>query len=222
MNYLFLSHKEVTTKSDPTASVIFLHGFGEKIDRYVELANQFEFPNEVGVRFVIPQAPLRESSLKPGKEMHAWMDWINVEKRIPMRETIDQSACEIEKFIVRENERGIETHRIFIVGFSQGGSMSLHTALRYRESLGGVVVMSSYCPTLDSLSTERSAANDEIPMFLAQGVYDKVIKPEMGMQARDVLLELGYQASWNEYDIGHKICADEIQDLSRWITELVT
>lgn len=201
----------------PHVSIVFLHGFGERSERYVEHANRFKFPTGFGARFVIPQAPLRESTLKLGKQMHAWLDWIDVKNRVPMRDTVDESSRSIEALIEAEKNSGYPSERIFLVGFSQGGSMALHTALRYPEPLGGVAVLSSYCPTLDSLDSERSAANQHIPMYLAQGMSDKVITPEMGMKARDRLIELGYRPRWTEYDMGHEIGDQELADLSSWI-----
>ena len=41
-----------------------------------------------------------------------------------------ESAGQIHALIVRENKRGIETRRIVIAGFSQGGAIALHVGLR--------------------------------------------------------------------------------------------
>ncbi len=44
------------------------------------------------------------------------------------------------------SSRGIPTERIVLAGFSQGGAIALHTALREPRALGGVMALSTYLP----------------------------------------------------------------------------
>ena len=51
-----------------------------------------------------------------------------------------------DDLIAREGERGIPAGRIVLAGFSQGAAVSLYTALRFTETLAGVMALSGYLP----------------------------------------------------------------------------
>ena len=53
-----------------------------------------------------------------------------------------------------------------LAGFSQGGAIVLHTGLRYEKRLGGILALSTYLPTIESLARERSQNNMEIPIMM--------------------------------------------------------
>ena len=59
--------------------------------------------------------------------------------------------------------------RIVLAGFSQGCAMTLMAGLRYGERLAGLAGMSGYLPLADTTAAERSAANRDVPIFLAHG-----------------------------------------------------
>jgi hypothetical protein len=64
-----------------------------------------------------------------------------------------------------------------------------------------------------TLASKRSAANADVPMFLAHGTYDPVVALAAATATRDALIGLGYPA---KYPMQHAVCAEEIADLNRW------
>ena len=213
----YLPGVEVVTGQPVRSAVIWLHGLGadghdfEAIVPYLGLGG-------LGVRFVFPHAPRRPVSINMGLIMRAWYDirGLNVGSE-PDLKGIRESVGQVTGLVDRERERGLACNRIVLAGFSQGGVVALHVALRYNEPLAGVVALSTYLPEAEALEQERSAANRGVPIFQAHGLYDPMIPPELGEQARDRLQRLGHPVNWNTYPMQHEVNADEIADLGAWL-----
>jgi phospholipase/carboxylesterase len=106
------------------------------------------------------------------------------------------------------------------VGFSQGGVLVLHAGLRYPEPLAGIIALSAYLPTLDSLNTQRAPANNHTPIFMSHGIIDSVVAVETGKAAFDGLKELGYQIEWHDYVMEHSVCVEEIEQIAQFINSV--
>ena len=107
------------------------------------------------------------------------------------------------------------------MGFSQGCAVTLLAGLRAPQRLAGLVGLSGYLPLAASTAAERSAANRDVPVFLAHGRLDPVVTFERGSAARDALVALGYPVEWHEYAMQHSVCAQEIADLNRWLLQVL-
>ena len=70
--------------------------------------------------------------------MRAWFDIKGMDRSFEVEEKdVLVSENQVRTLIQRENLRGIPFSRIFLAGFSQGGSITLQTGLRYPETLAG-------------------------------------------------------------------------------------
>lgn len=172
-----------------------------------------------GVRFVFPHAPEIPVTCNGGYVMRAWYDIISLE---PASRQVDevgilQSRQIVRALIARENQRGIPSHKIFLAGFSQGGAIAYTTALTHPETLAGVIALSTYLPSQRLLAEEAADANLAIPIFAAHGTEDDVVALELGMQAREFLMERGYKLEWHEYPMPHTICLEEIELIGGWL-----
>ena len=128
------------------------------------------------MRFVFPHAPVRPVTINGGMAMRAWYDISgSTATRREDDAGIRASAAAVTALIDREVERGMPTERIVLAGFSQGGAIALHTALREPRPLGGVLALSTYLPLAGTLAAERSAANAGVPIFMAHGTADNVL-----------------------------------------------
>jgi phospholipase/carboxylesterase len=56
---------------------------------------------------------------------------------------------------------------------------------------------------------------------MAHGSYDDVIPIARARQAHDVLEKLGYPVDWHDYPMPHSVCAEEIADISAWLTTVL-
>jgi phospholipase/carboxylesterase len=127
----------------------------------------------------------------------------------------------IRQLIAREGERGIPANRLVLAGFSQGGAVSLYTAVRFPEKLAGVMALSCYLPQENRLAAERAAANDATPIFMAHGQGDTVLPMDLGVQSRDFLRAQGYRVEWHDYPMPHAVCAAEITDIREFLLRVL-
>src|SRR3546814_14315557 len=102
--------------------------------------------------------------------MRAWYD-IFFPGPVPQEDEPGLRASQqaIEALITRENERGIPNERIVLAGFSQGCAMTLQTGLRQNRKLAGLMGLSGYLPLASIVAAGRHAANQDTPLFLANG-----------------------------------------------------
>jgi len=205
----------------PTAarfSVLWLHGLGADGHDFPPVVPELRLPGSASVRFVFPHAPSIPVTINGGMVMPAWYDIRDADLTRRHDEAgILQSAAALERWIAHEHERGIPSERIVLAGFSQGGAIASHVALRHPEPLLGLVILSTYLVREATLEGERSPANRELPIFAAHGSLDPMVLPERGRAARERLVELDYDVEWHEYPMGHQVCIEELRDLGAWL-----
>ncbi len=201
----------------PDACVIWLHGLGADGYDFVPIVPQLTLPESCSPRFVFPHAPVRPVTLNNGMRMRAWYDIRGLSATAAEDEAgIRESAKLIDGYIRREREAGIPASRIVIAGFSQGGAIALHTALRHGEPLAGVLALSTYLP-LRAASGEATKANRRIPLLMCHGLYDPILAIAGAELSRDLLRAQGYTVEWKQYPMQHEVCAAEIADVSEWL-----
>ena len=214
---------EIETAPNPSASVIWLHGLGADGNDFVPIIPQLHLSECPAIRFVFPSAPSIAVTVNGGYVMPAWYDI--TERDVNAREDlagIHNSAAAISELIEREASRGIAYDNIVLAGFSQGCAMSLQVGLRFPHRLAGIMALSGYLPLAKSLPPERSEANSQTPIFMAHGVWDAVIVPERAEASADALEKLGYQVDWNTYPMEHSLHPDELVDISRFLTMVLS
>ena len=210
---------EVETTNNPQFAVIWLHGLGADGSDFEPVVPELDLDEQPVVRFIFPHAPEMPVTCNGGYVMPAWYDIITLEKnsRRVDEAGIVHSRQAIRALIERENQRGIPCERIFLAGFSQGGAVAYTTALTHPEKLAGLIALSTYMPVQRLLVDEKTEANKAIPVFAAHGMDDDVVAPELGMAARDFLLEQGYSVEWHEYPMPHSVCLPEVKAIGKWL-----
>ena len=132
-----------------------------------------------------------------------------------------RSQALVDGLLAREQARGVPASRTVLAGFSQGCAMALLTGLRYGQRLAGVAGMSGYPPLARQLVAERSAANADVPIWLAHGTQDEMVALPRAEASRDALQALGYAVEWHSYPMGHSVCMEEVADLQRWLLKVL-
>ena len=213
---------EIETAASPGASIIWMHGLGADGHDFVDVVPELSLPARPGVRFVFPHAPMRPVTINGGYVMRAWYDIRDddgVRREDPAGVRASQRA--IEALIAREKERGVPAAAIVLAGFSQGGAMALHTALRHTERLAGVMALSCSLPLSDTLAGEAAPANRDVSIFMAHGTHDPMNPMARALRAREVLTGLGYRLEWHEYPMPHSVCVEEIAHIGAWLAKVL-
>ncbi len=210
---------ELVTGPAPSLAVIWLHGLGADGRDFEPIVPELRLQRPV--RFIFPHAPVRPVTINGGMAMRAWYDILGFSRTAAEDSAgIRASAVAVTALIDREVERGIPTERIVLAGFSQGGAVALHTALREPRALGGVMALSTYLPLAGLVAAERSSVNAGLPIFMAHGTADNVLPLSLGESSRRTLEALGYAVDWHQYPMAHSVSVEEIGAIAAWLSAL--
>jgi phospholipase/carboxylesterase len=205
---------EIETGPRPSAAVLWLHGLGADGHDFEPVVPELRLPEGLAVRFVFPHAPERPVTINMGMRMRAWYDILQLGGGPEDEAGIRASQALLEALIARQ---GLPAERIVLAGFSQGGAIALQTGLRHAERLAGILALSTYLPLAATLGRERSAANQDVPVFMAHGRQDDLIPISRARLSREVLERFGYKVEWRDYPMPHAVCAEEIDDIGAWL-----
>jgi phospholipase/carboxylesterase len=208
---------EINSAPNPQAAVIWLHGLGADGHDFEPIVPELRLAKPV--RFVFPHAPVRAVTINQGMRMRAWYDILQLGAGPEDDAGVRASQKLVDELIAAEKKRGMT--KIVVAGFSQGGAIALQSALRHPEQLAGVLALSTYLPLNASLQAERSAANREVPIFMAHGQYDEVIPLPRAEQSRQILERLDYKVEWHIYPMAHSVCPEELEDLSAFLRQVL-
>lgn len=216
----FLPCIDIEPKTPATATVILLHGLGADGNDFVPMVAEMRLPSSMALRFVFPNAPSIPITINGGYVMPAWYDIteLSLDRKIDATQLI-ASAEEVRLLIDREIDRGIPSNRIVLAGFSQGGAVSYQTALTYMQPLAGLLCMSTYFATGETITP--NSANKKLPIFICHGSQDPMVPEQLGRQAQERLVTMGYTVDYKSYPVGHSVCPQEIADISQWLQRLL-
>ncbi|MGK0674550.1 MAG: alpha/beta hydrolase-fold protein [Halothiobacillaceae bacterium] len=201
----------------PPLSLILFHGLGSDGADMRGLAEALSWPG----RLLCPDAARRPVTIHGGHVMRAWFDILGLAPNTPVDAAgIRQAAAQARQWIEAERAAGVPAARIFIGGFSQGGVVALHAALRHPERLGGVLALSTWLPLPQDLPAECSLAALDTPIFMGHGMWDDIVPLTSAERARDTLRELGCRdLIFRTYPIAHSVSDEELADLRGWLAQ---
>ena len=205
---------EKNTGNNSDACIIWLHGLGADGADFLPMIDQLSLPAELQLRFIFPHAPIRPITINQGYRMPGWYDIASSD--ITAQEDvagIESSSAAIDVLIEQQISLGIAPQRIILAGFSQGGVIALHCGLRRAQpNLGGILALSCYLP-----GCARLLAKPDLAVFIGHGRQDQVVAIEHGLKCVKSLERAGYSPEWQQYEMEHSVCPEEIGDLRRWL-----
>lgn len=201
-----------------TASVIWLHGLGADGHDFEPIVPELKLPAHAAIRFIFPHAPAIPVTINRGYVMPAWYDILamDIDRKVDVKQ-LEASAQAVAKLIDRELEKGIPSERIVLAGFSQGGAVAYQTALSYPKPLGGLLALSTYFATADTI--QFNSANQKLPIAIFHGSQDPVVPESLGKKAQQRLQALGYTPEYFSYAMEHSVSAAEVKDLAVFIQQ---
>ncbi len=187
-------------------AMIGLHGRNANKYAFFPFVRQMGF---LHTRWILPSATYAADA-SPGVR---W--WFDNERKDLVE--IQHSRKLIERIIETQLNDGIAPENIFLVGFSQGAAMCAETVLRFTSRLGGIVLLSGYVLHPERLRVERHTANDRIPIYLAHGLHDHILPVAIGRENHLLLVDLGYNVEYHEYDTAHRVSSEETRDIRAFL-----
>ena len=207
---------KIETHTSVTATIIWLHGLGANGHDFESIIPELQLSANLGVRFIFPHAPSIPVTVNGGCVMPAWYDILDmkVDRKVDTVQLI-KSAEFIQGLMDDEIESGIDSKRIILAGFSQGGAVAYQAALTYPKPIGGLIAMSTYFATSNTI--EIHSANSSLPISIFHGVNDKVVDECLGKSAVKTLSAAGFAPEYKAYPMAHSVCIQEVSDISNWI-----
>jgi len=191
--------------------LILLHGRGADEDDLLGLAEYFDDRLFV----VSPRAP-HPFAMGGG---YTWYDLEEIGK--PDRKMFTASHEKLKMFL-REAIRDydLDPGRIFCCGFSMGSIMALSIALTEPGFFSGVLSNSGYLPEDAGIQFNWKGV-EGIPFFVGHGIYDPVIPYAYGRRMKELLESHGAVVTHREYDMGHQINEDSLNDMIGWLGPMI-
>ncbi|KZT06516.1 Phospholipase/carboxylesterase [Laetiporus sulphureus 93-53] len=226
----------VNPRTKHTATVIFIHGLGDSGHGWKPVADLFRTDSMLGhIKWVLPHAPTMKVTANMGMEMPSWFDVLNFEWRAQEDEAgMLRSVASINQLISAEVDAGITANRIVLGGFSQGGAMSILTALTSERTLGAIAVLSGWLPLTRKIKAMATPNNINTPIFWGHGEDDPLVEFDMGTRSVEFLkTELKIKTAepdepqkggitFRSYeDLPHSTSNEELHDLKEWLKKVM-
>lgn len=208
------------------SSIIMLHGLGADgadFAHFREELSAFGAPL-ANTRMVLPHAPYIPISMNNGYEMRGWFDLFSLESTEKEdAKGIQETFKLIRRLISEEESRGIPRSRIILGGFSQGCCMTLYSAVRLEEPIGGFFGLSGYLPMINKEEIEHVGEAIKSPIFIGYGKADSVVPPAFTEISIKYLNELGATnlQAHGYPGLEHSLNVDEIGDLADFLESVL-
>lgn len=200
-----------------TATVIFFHGLGDTGHGWASSLAEIK-PSYV--KLICPTAPTIPVTLNSGFRMPSWFDLKGLDQSAGEdEEGIKRAAANVHHLIEEEVKNGISSSRIIIGGFSQGGALSLFSALRSSHNLAGVAALSCWLPLRNMFPSEL-AGNASTPFLLCHGDCDPVVPYKWGQETAAILKKFIRSVDFRTYKgMTHSSSDKEMKDIKAFIEQ---
>jgi len=182
----------------PKGVVVCLHGWGANAEDLGSMAPLLNLPDYL---LLFPNAPFPHPQVFGGK---MWYDF----------QTPDSTQLAISQQLLQDYltalpaSTGIESDRTFLLGFSQGGAMTLDVGVNL--NLAGLICLSGYLHPLTTTAFHP-------PVLMIHGTQDPVVPLIAAQSAKTTLTKLGLAVSYHEFAMGHEINLAAIAKIHEFI-----
>jgi predicted esterase len=161
-----------------TSAVILCHGLGDTSEGWTETVRHALLPALPSTRFVLPTAVTQPVTINGGAPCPSWynIESLTTSRALERCQGLEASVARLQALVAGQVAAGIPESRIALVGFSQGGALSLYTALTWPGAapLAGVHVLSGYLPRPGGVAP-TPATLQRMPVRLYHGAADAVV-----------------------------------------------
>jgi len=137
-------------------------------------------------------------------------------------ERVDFSAAieVLQRFIpemIRRYE--VDAARVIIMGFSQGAALSYALSLVRPGFMCGVIALAGFMPNYPIAPLRSDSSNTRY--LIIHSTDDDIVPIALAREARSVLAARGALVEYHEYPGGHKVSAQGLKDIARWIERVL-
>lgn len=214
MELLYTAH--VPAGDGPFPTVIALHGWGASAHDLLGLAPYLHGGEAL---VLCPQGPLA-FDIGGGVPGYGWFPLSGGASFDPA--LFEKAVVTLRRFVDEVLTRyPVERRKVVLLGFSQGGVMAYTLGLRDPARFSGIAALSSWLPGPLASSITLAPEHAGLPVLVQHGTQDTMIAVDRARESRAELLRLGVGLSYHEYEMGHEIRPEALQDLLVWLDDKV-
>jgi phospholipase/carboxylesterase len=192
-------------------TIVALHGRGADAYDLVPLVEALGLSN---ILLIAPRAPLRF-------EFGGYAWYGPSEEQIPERPTFQSSLDLLRRFLEEvRTEYPTDPKRLILLGFSQGTVMAYAAGLLEPAKIRGIAALSGYIPLKSGLPLKLNDLSG-LSVFISHGAFDELIPAKHGLEAAELLRSYGANVWYREYQMGHQVSQETMEDLTTWIRRLL-
>ncbi len=202
----------------PASAVILCHGLGDTSAGWEDTVRHALLPQLPSTRFILPTAPTQPVTINGGA---ACPSWYNIESLTRSRALekcagLEASVARLGALVAAQVAAGVPEERIALVGFSQGGALSLFAALTWPgPPLAGAFVLSGYLPRPEGIAP-AAAVRARSRVRLYHGDEDGVVPLAAAHDAEARARALGMDVRLAVYPgLVHSANEEELRALAR-------
>ena len=177
------------------------------------LATKFPY-----LKIVLPTAPTQRVTMNMGMAMPSWYDITGLDERSNEHcPGIHESRKRIEDILETEHTtHQLPYRRMLLLGFSQGGALSLFTGLQLTQQLAGIVCLSAYLPA----AAQCAMTQPNTPMLHCHGTADPLVTFAVAEKTEAILLQKGATAyELKSYaGLAHTVSMTELADVQAFLS----
>jgi phospholipase/carboxylesterase len=188
------------------AAMILLHGRGASAEDIMTIATEIQEP---GWAYIAPQA--------------AGGAWYPNPFTAPLatNEPYLSAALDMLARLVQRAEERVPAQRIVLLGFSQGGCLTLEFAARHARRYGGLVGLSAGLIGPDGTPRDYGGDFDGTPVFLGCSDVDPYIRKERVIESGQVFEKLGAKVTVRLYPgMAHTVSGDELDSVRELVASI--
>jgi len=138
------------------------------------------------------------------------------------RPNLDQLRSSAEALIrlidAYQTSAGIEADVFDVMGFSQGGAMSVLLAFLYPQRIRKIGILAGFVPSgMEDLVLTRPLIGKQV--FVAHGTKDSTVPVDQARASIEVLEQAGAQITYCEDEVGHKVSLNCLHALRKYLAE---
>lgn len=222
----------VRPKGRHQATIVWLHGLGDKGSSWSQLLETLSLPN---IKWICPTAPTRPVALFGGFPCTAWCDVGEISEDAPDDlEGLDAAAAHVANLLSTEPA----DIKLGVGGFSMGAATALYSATcrvlgqygngnPYLVNLSAIVGLSGWLPCSRTLRNRMEGSQEammraaSLHILLCHGLDDDVVAYKHGEKSARTLSSAGFRdIMFRTYNgLGHYTIPEETNDVCNWLAQ---